>query len=175
MFTGGSLQKGGQLSSETGDQTMESLQRHAGRSLWAAHPVNIIVQLQMHARFYWSFHNILKCKQMHLQGRKGLAAGAQRFPAETHETNWSHETGRQNQWSEFCLRNFKYNAHICTDSMNDCLLSLWKGFSWFNQEDQKSPSQREDRWFVFWTEQVVLWKWVSHHVFHILPCYKEMH
>lgn len=34
---------------------------------------------------------------MHFQGGEGLAAGAQRFPAETHETNRSHETGQENQ------------------------------------------------------------------------------
>ncbi len=97
MFIGGSLQKREQLSSETGDQTMESLQRPAGRGLWAANTVNIIIHLQMHVRFNCLFHNILNCKQMYLQGRKGLAAGAQRFPAETHETDRGHETGRQNQ------------------------------------------------------------------------------
>lgn len=97
MFIRGSLQKREQLPSETGDQTMESLQRHAGRGLWAAYIVNIIIPLKMHVRFNCLFHNILKCKQMYLQGRKGLAAGAQRFPAETHETNRSHETGRENQ------------------------------------------------------------------------------
>lgn len=46
MFIGGSLQERGQLSSETGDQTMESLQRHAGRGLRAAHTVNILLPLQ---------------------------------------------------------------------------------------------------------------------------------
>lgn len=128
MFIGGSLQKREQLSSETGDQTMESLQRPAGRGLWAANTVNIIIHLQMQVRFNCLLHNILNCPKIYLQGRKGLAAGAQRFPAETHETDRSHETGWQNQRSEFCLRNIKYNSHIYTDCLNDCLVSLWKGF-----------------------------------------------
>jgi len=39
-------------------------------------------------RLNWIFHDSCGILIfMHLQGGEGLAAGAQRFPAETHETN----------------------------------------------------------------------------------------
>lgn len=86
MFIRGALPQREQLSSETGDQTLESLQRYERRGVWAADIVNIPFLSQLYSSVFFSRPLCnLKYKLVHVQGRERLAARAQRISTEVNE------------------------------------------------------------------------------------------